>query len=195
MRCLSNLSSILKFLTLYSFTCISQMLVRYLPKWSKPRYLKTEALQVPQKVRTVLFWYLLPGIRILVSLCTGCGCESRINFLIPWTKIRKTFSFHESLSAKYNYFKIISASDICLFYWFLILIDLNRLVYSWVFAFFSFTLLINYLKKILLYDSLVPTLNNFFLFSCYKPDICMFFQIFQNLFKNVFAFFLTSMFM
>ena len=32
-----------------------------------------ERLQVPQKVRTVLVWYLLLGIRILVYSCTGCG--------------------------------------------------------------------------------------------------------------------------
>lgn len=44
-------------------------------------------------------------------------------------------------------------------------------------------------EKILLYDSLVPTLNNSFLFSCYKPDICMFFQVFQNLYKNIFCIF------
>ena len=30
------------------------LFVRHLPKWSKPRYLKAEALQGPQKVRTVL---------------------------------------------------------------------------------------------------------------------------------------------
>ena len=40
----------IKFFLLYSFTCISQTFVRILPKWSKPRYLKAEALQVPQKI-------------------------------------------------------------------------------------------------------------------------------------------------
>ena len=47
--------------------------MRYLPKRSKQRYLKDEALQVPQEVRTVLVRYLLLGIRILVYSCTGCG--------------------------------------------------------------------------------------------------------------------------
>ena len=45
----------------------------YLPKWSKSRYLKAEALQVPQKVWTMLVWYYLLGIRILVYSCTGHG--------------------------------------------------------------------------------------------------------------------------
>ena len=56
---------------LYSFTCISEIFVRYLPKFPKPRYLKAEALQVPQKVQTVLVWYPLLGTRILVYSCTG----------------------------------------------------------------------------------------------------------------------------
>ena len=48
----------------YTFTCIPQIFVRNLPKWSKPRYLKVEALQVPQKVRTMLVSNLLSVIRI-----------------------------------------------------------------------------------------------------------------------------------
>ena len=35
--------------------------------------LKAEVLRVSQKVRTVLVRYLLPGIRILVYSCIGCG--------------------------------------------------------------------------------------------------------------------------
>ena len=58
---------------LHSYTCLPEVFVRYLPKWSKPRYLKVDALQEPQNVRTVLVWYLLPGIRNLVYSCTGCG--------------------------------------------------------------------------------------------------------------------------
>ena len=37
------------------------------------KYLKTKLLRVSQKVRTLLFRYLLPGIHILVYLCTECG--------------------------------------------------------------------------------------------------------------------------
>ena len=47
--------------------------MRYLPKWSKPRYLKTKSIQVPQKVAAVLVKHLLLGICILVHFCTGCG--------------------------------------------------------------------------------------------------------------------------
>ena len=50
-----------------------QIFVRDLAIWSKPRYLKAEALQVPQKVHAVLVYYLLSGIHILVYSCTGCG--------------------------------------------------------------------------------------------------------------------------
>ena len=39
---------------------------------SKP-YLKAEVLQVPQKVWTMLVWYLLMGISILVYSCTEWG--------------------------------------------------------------------------------------------------------------------------
>ena len=56
-----------------SLTCILQIFVPNPPKWSKPSYLKAEVLRVPQKVRTVLVWYLLLGICILVYSCTGCG--------------------------------------------------------------------------------------------------------------------------
>ena len=52
---------------LYSYTCIPQIFMRYLPKWSKPRYFKAEALQVHWKARTVLVWYLLLGIRTRCS--------------------------------------------------------------------------------------------------------------------------------
>ena len=50
-----------------------------------------------------------------------------------------------------------------LVYWFLILIDLKSLVYSQVYIFFSFLLQRNYLKKCLLFDSLVLIPNNSFL--------------------------------
>ena len=50
-----------------------------------------------------------------------------------------------------------------LFYWFLILTYLNRQIYSWVVLLFSFLLPKNYLKKYLLYNSSVWTLNNSFL--------------------------------
>ena len=56
-----------------SFSCILQIFVPHLLKWSKPRYLKAEALQVPQKVQTMLFLCLLSGIRTSVYLCTGFG--------------------------------------------------------------------------------------------------------------------------
>ena len=39
----------------------------------QPRYLNAEALQVPQKVRILLVWYLLSVICILVYSSTGCG--------------------------------------------------------------------------------------------------------------------------
>ena len=42
-------------------------------KWSKPRYLKAVKLQLPQKVRTVLVWYLLLVTRILVYSSEVCG--------------------------------------------------------------------------------------------------------------------------
>ena len=62
-----------------SLTFISQIFVRYLRKWSKPKYLKAEALQVPQKIQTMLVWYHLYRIRILLYSCTGCG-TSKIYF-------------------------------------------------------------------------------------------------------------------
>ena len=34
---------------------------------------KAEVLRVPQKVQTMLVWYLLSGIQVLVYSCTGCG--------------------------------------------------------------------------------------------------------------------------
>ena len=40
--------------------------------------------------------------------------ESRMNFLIPRTKIRKASIFHESFIPKYDNFRIISAGDIYL---------------------------------------------------------------------------------
>ena len=49
------------------------MFVRYLPKWSTPRYPNAEAPQVPQQVRAVLIRYILSGIRIIVYSHTGCG--------------------------------------------------------------------------------------------------------------------------
>ena len=55
----------------YSFTCVSQIFLRTLPKWSKIRYLKAEALQMLQKIQTVQ--YLLLVIHILVSFITRCG--------------------------------------------------------------------------------------------------------------------------
>ena len=56
--------------------------VFYLLKWSTPRYLKAQALQVPQKVRTVLVGYLLSGSHILVNSCTGSGISK--NLLASW---------------------------------------------------------------------------------------------------------------
>ena len=52
-----------------------------------------------------------------------------------------------------------------LFYSFLILIDVNRLVYSKLFVFFSFAWLMNFQKKNLFCHSLVLTPNYFFLIS------------------------------
>ena len=45
--------------------------LRHLPEWSKPRYLKAETLQVPQKVPPMLVSYLLWRIHILVYSWTG----------------------------------------------------------------------------------------------------------------------------
>ena len=69
-------------------------------------------------------------------------------------------------------------TNILIFYRFLILIDLNKLVYLWLIllVFFSFLLLTNFMKCILLYDSLVVTPNN----SCFDGHefhICPFFYI------------------
>ena len=50
----------------HSLIYMSHIFVRYLPKWSKPEYLKDEALKLPQKVRIMLVCYLLLGIHILV---------------------------------------------------------------------------------------------------------------------------------
>ena len=72
----------------HSLTYISQIFVRYLPKWSKPRFLKAEALQILQKVRTMLVWYLLLGIRILVYSFTGCGTSK----IIYVSKVTSSFS-------------------------------------------------------------------------------------------------------
>ena len=66
-------SSTLKFFLFYNLTCISQIFVRYLLKWSKLRHLKAEVLWVPQKVRTVLVRYLLSEISILIYSCNECG--------------------------------------------------------------------------------------------------------------------------
>ena len=41
----------------------------------------TEALQVPQKIRTMIVWYLLLGIPILVYSSTRCG-NSKIDFCL-----------------------------------------------------------------------------------------------------------------
>ena len=50
-------------------------------------------------------------------------------------------------------------------YWFLILLNVNRLACLWMFGFFLFLLLTNFLKKKKkLYDSLVLPANNSFLF-------------------------------
>ena len=73
---------------------------------------------------------------------------------------------------------------ILLFYWFLVLIGLNRLVYSWITLFLSFLLLINYLKKCLLYDSwlwynVIPSC-----FGCYKLGISIFHNIFTSFSEN-----------
>ena len=57
----------------HSLTCILQIFVPNLLKWSKPRYLKAEVLRVLQKVRNVLVRYLLSGICILGYSCTGCN--------------------------------------------------------------------------------------------------------------------------
>ena len=73
MQSLINWSSTLKFFLFYNLTCISQIFVRYLLKWSKLRYLKAEVLWVPQKVRTVLVRYLLSEISILIYSCNECG--------------------------------------------------------------------------------------------------------------------------
>ena len=75
MQTLTNLSSTLEFLIrfLIQSHLFSQIFMQYLTKWSKSIYLKAEALRIPQKVRTVLVWYLLLWIRILVYSCTGCG--------------------------------------------------------------------------------------------------------------------------
>ena len=56
----------------HSLTCISQIFVSNLPRWSKPRYHKAEVCWVTQKVQTVLVRYLLLGIRMLVYSCRGC---------------------------------------------------------------------------------------------------------------------------
>ena len=65
----------------HSLTCISQIFVLNLPKWSKPRYLIAEVCWVTQKVQTVLVQYLLLGIRILVYSCRGCR-TSKIYFCL-----------------------------------------------------------------------------------------------------------------
>ena len=66
-----------------------QIFVRYMPKRSKPRYLKVEPLQVPQEVRTMLVWYLLSGIRILVYSCTDCSTSK---FYISLKENKSSFS-------------------------------------------------------------------------------------------------------
>ena len=52
---------------LFSFICIHLYFVCNLLSWSKPRYLKAEAHQVPQKIQNVQVRYLLLGICILVA--------------------------------------------------------------------------------------------------------------------------------
>ena len=94
-----------------------------------------------------------------------------------------------------------------LFYWFLILIGLSRQVYWLVFVFFSFLLLINYLKNVLLYDSLVQTLKGSFLFVvrslislCFitffmvLPKTALFINLKMYFSKSFFPFFLSSAF-
>ena len=53
---------------LHTYTWITPIFVWCLPKWSKLRYLKAEALLIAQKVQTVLVWYLLSEI------CLYCIC-------------------------------------------------------------------------------------------------------------------------
>ena len=94
------------------------------------------------------------------------------------------------------------------FYWFLILIDLNRQDYSWMSALFLFLLLISFLKKKLFYDSLVLILKNslllwllqawylyVFLLFLYLFEKCIIHQLEKIFFKIIFAFFLSSLFM
>ena len=65
----------------YSFPGFPYLFEQYLPKWSTLRYLKADEFDLSQKVRTVLVWYLLLGIRILVYPCTECG-TSIIHFCL-----------------------------------------------------------------------------------------------------------------
>ena len=67
-----NISSTLKFvipsfrLYIANFRAVPTEMVQI-------EYLKAEALQVHQIVRTLLVWYLFSGIGILVYSCTGCS--------------------------------------------------------------------------------------------------------------------------
>ena len=123
----------------------------------------------------LLLWYLC---KYLLFLCRFLGYLYPLNTILHFLHI---------LGLR-NYIKIHTLP----FWWFLILIDLNRLVYSWVSIFFSSLLLKNYLGNLLLYDSLVLTSNNFsvlwllcfFTFSIVFPKI----ESFINL-KKYFWFF------
>ena len=84
-----------------------------------------------------------------------------------------------------------------LFYVFLVLINLSRLAYY--LCFFSFLWLINFLKKVLLYDIFVLTPKNYFLLrllqvrDLYISHIfhkfsknCIFYQLKKKIFQNQF---------
>ena len=91
------------------------MFVPYSPKWSKSRYLKAEALWLPQKLRTVFVWFLLLGIHILVYSCKGCGTSK--NYLCLEDN-RSSFSWlslkSETKEASSNSRSLLFAKDMIL---------------------------------------------------------------------------------
>ena len=70
--------------------------MQFLPKWSKPRYLKAVAPHVPQIVWTVLVWCLLSGIRILIYSFTGWFTSK----IYLWLEDNRSSFSHVSLKSE-----------------------------------------------------------------------------------------------
>ena len=63
----------------------------------------------------------------------------------------------------------------------------NTLIYPFLALFYSFLMLVIFLKNIFLCDNLTPPLNELFSINCHKFDVSVFPNIFNSLLKNGFV--------